>query len=115
MLMAAMMVWSQAIYDPKCITLMDAPLEGTDSAFVPALKAIGFQLVEPQGTFYMFPRTLIADDVAFCEKAKEFNLLIVPGTGFGCPGHTRISYCVPTDRARRSLDAFAKLAASFHD
>ena len=46
MLMAAMMVWSQAIYDPKCITLMDAPLEGTDSAFVPALKAIGFQLVE---------------------------------------------------------------------
>ena len=46
MLMAAMMVWSQAIYDPKCITLMDAPLEGTDSAFVPAFKAIGFQLVE---------------------------------------------------------------------
>ena len=46
MLLAAMMVWSQAIYDPKCITLMDAPLEGTDSAFVPALKAIGFQLVE---------------------------------------------------------------------
>ena len=46
MLMAAMMVWSQAIYDPKCITLMDAPLEGNDSAFVPALKAIGFQLVE---------------------------------------------------------------------
>ena len=48
MLMAAMMVWSQAIYDPKCITLMDAPLEGTDSAFVPALKAIGFQLVEDE-------------------------------------------------------------------
>ena len=48
------------------------------------------------------------------EKAKDFNLLIVPGTGFGCPGHTRISYCVPTERAERSLDAFAKLAASYN-
>ena len=89
--------------------------ETNRNILVKGLRDIGFQLVEPQGTFYMFPRTLIADDVAFCEKAKEFNLLIVPGTGFGCPGHTRISYCVPTERARRSLDAFAKLAASFHD
>ena len=81
---------------------------------VKGLRDIGFTVVEPQGTFYMFPRTLIADDVAFCEKAKDFNLLIVPGTGFGCPGHTRISYCVPTERAERSLDAFAKLAASYN-
>ena len=47
------------------------------------------------------------------EKAKDFNLLIVPGAGFGCPGHCRISYCVPTQRAERSLDAFAKLAAFY--
>jgi aspartate aminotransferase len=69
--------------------------------------------VEPEGTFYMFPQTLIPDDIAFCEKAKEFDLLIVPGSGFGCPGHTRISYCVPTERAERSLEAFAKLAACY--
>ena len=49
----------------------------------------------------------------FDEKAKDFDLLIVPGSGFGCPGHTRISYCVPTQRAERSLEAFAKLAAFY--
>ena len=75
-----------------------------------SLRDLGYHVVEPQGTFYMFPRTLIDDDVAFCEKAKDFNLLIVPGTGFGCSGHTRISYCVPTARIEKSLDAFEKLA-----
>lgn len=74
------------------------------------LRELGYHVVEPQGTFYLFPRTLIPDDIAFCEKAKDFHLLIVPGTGFGCPGHTRISFCVPTERVERSLSAFAKLA-----
>lgn len=77
------------------------------------LKDMGYHVVEPEGTFYMFPRTLIADDVAFCEKAKDFNLLIVPGIGFGCPGHTRISFCVPTARIEKSLSAFEQLAKSF--
>ena len=75
-----------------------------------SLREMGYHVVEPQGTFYMFPRTLIDDDIAFCEKAKDFNLLIVPGTGFGCSGHTRISYCVPTSRIEKSLNAFEKLA-----
>lgn len=74
------------------------------------LRDMGYHVVAPQGTFYMFPRTLEKDDVAFCEKAKEFNLLIVPGIGFGCPGHTRISFCVPTGRIEKSLDAFSQLA-----
>ncbi len=87
--------------------------ETNRNILVKGLRDIGFTVVEPEGTFYMFPRTLIEDDVAFCERAKDFNLLIVPGVGFGCPGHTRISYCVPTERAERSLDAFAKLAASY--
>ncbi len=87
--------------------------ETNRNILVKGLRDIGFTVVEPQGTFYMFPRTLIDDDAAFCEKAKDFNLLIVPGSGFGCPGHTRISYCVPTERAERSLDAFAKLAAHY--
>ena len=77
--------------------------EKNKEILVRGLRDLGFFCVEPQGTFYMFPRTLIPDDIAFCEKAKDFNLLIVPGTGFGCPGHVRISYCVPTERAERSL------------
>ena len=87
--------------------------EKNKEILVSGLRDLGFFCVEPQGTFYMFPRTLIPDDIAFCEKAKDFNLLIVPGTGFGCPGHARISYCVPTERAERSLEAFAKLAAAY--
>ena len=87
--------------------------ETNKNILVKGLRDLGFHVVEPEGTFYMFPRTLESDDIAFCEKAKEFNLLIVPGTGFGCPGHTRISYCVPTERAQRSLEAFAKLAAAY--
>ena len=84
--------------------------ETNKNLLVSALRDMGFHVVEPNGTFYMFPRTLIEDDIAFCEKAKDFNLLIVPGSGFGCPGHTRISYCVPTEVAKHSLDAFEKLA-----
>lgn len=84
--------------------------ETNKNLLVKALREMGFSVVEPDGTFYMFPQTLIEDDIAFCEKAKDFNLLIVPGSGFGCAGHTRISYCVPTEVAERSLDAFEKLA-----
>ena len=77
------------------------------------LREIGFDVVKPDGTFYIFPKTLEEDDVAFCERAKQFNILIVPGSGFGCPGHARISYCVPTERIERSLEAFKKLADSY--
>ncbi len=72
-------------------------------------KACGIDCVEPGGTFYLFPRT-IGNDIEFCEKAKSLDLLIVPGTGFGCPNHARISYCVPTDRIERALPAFEKLS-----
>lgn len=77
------------------------------------LRSFGYHCVEPGGTFYLFPRTLEADDVAFCERAKQYDLLIVPGAGFGCPGHTRISYCVPTERIERALPVFKKLAESY--
>lgn len=104
-----------SLFQRVCAACVDvtadvAVYEQNKEIMVPALRDMGYQVVEPQGTFYMFPRTLIEDDMAFCEKAKDFNLLIVPGTGFGCPGHARISYCVPTERAKRSLDAFEALA-----
>ena len=84
--------------------------ENNKNLLLKSLRQMGYHVVEPDGTFYMFPRTLIPDDIAFCEKAKDFNLLIVPGTGFGAPGHMRISYCVPTERIERSLSAFEALA-----
>ena len=70
---------------------------------------MGYHVVEPQGTFYIFPRTLIPDDIAFCEKAKEDDLLLVAADGFGCPGWVRISYCVDGEMIRRSFGAFQKL------
>ena len=87
--------------------------ETNKNLLLKSLREMGYHVVEPGGTFYMFPRTLEADDVAFCEKAKKYNLLIVPSTGFGCPGHTRISYCVPTERIERSLSAFEALAKEY--
>ena len=87
--------------------------ETNKNLLLKSLREMGYHVVEPGGTFYMFPRTLEADDVAFCERAKNHNLLIVPGAGFGCPGHTRISFCVPTERIERSLAAFEALAKEY--
>lgn len=77
------------------------------------LTELGFKCVKPVGAFYMFPETPIEDDVAFCNAAKEFNLLLVPGSGFGCKGHMRLSYCVSHDTIINSFPAFEKLATKF--
>jgi aspartate aminotransferase len=74
------------------------------------LIKIGFKCVKPQGAFYLFIRTPIADDKKFCEEAKQFNLLLVPGSAFGCPGHARLSYCISYEKIKKSLSAFDKLA-----
>ncbi|MDD6795850.1 MAG: pyridoxal phosphate-dependent aminotransferase [Clostridiaceae bacterium] len=77
------------------------------------LISLGFECVKPQGAFYLFPKTPIADDMKFAEIAKKYNILLVPGTSFGCPGYCRIAYCVSYDTVERSLDAFTKLAQEF--
>ena len=77
------------------------------------LRQIGFSCVEPGGTFYMFPRSLEPDANAFCRKAMELDLLLVPGDSFGCPGHFRLAYCVETEKVRRSLPLFDKLAQQY--
>ena len=77
------------------------------------LRSMGFTCVEPGGTFYLFPRSLEPDAAAFSERAKAHDLLLVPGDGFGCPGHVRISYCVPTERIERALPVFEKLAKEY--
>jgi aspartate aminotransferase len=73
------------------------------------LTKIGYECFKPQGAFYMFVKALEPDADAFCEKAKEEDLLIVSATGFGCPGYVRISYCVDGDMIQRSFGAFERL------
>ena len=74
------------------------------------LTEIGFKCVKPQGAFYLFIRTPIADDKKFCEQAKKFNLLLVAGSAFGCPGHARLSYCIDYGKIQNSLTHFDELA-----
>ena len=78
-----------------------------------ALCDMGFECVKPDGAFYLFPKSLEADDYAFCKKAIEYNLIMVPGTEFGCPGHVRISYCVSTEQIEKALPAFEKLCNEY--
>lgn len=75
-----------------------------------ALVAAGYDLVLPEGAFYMFPRTPIPDDVAFVRMLLDELILAVPGTGFGRPGHIRVSYCVEDETIERALPGFARAA-----
>ena len=78
-----------------------------------ALTAYGYEVVKPDGAFYLFVKALEEDAKAFCERAKEYELLLVASDSFGCPGYVRISYCVTTEQIERSLPAFKALAESY--
>lgn len=80
---------------------------------VSSLREMGYHVTEPGGAFYLFPRSLEEDDLAFSERAKQFDLLLVPGSGFGAPGHFRLAYCVQTEMIERSLPKFKALADSY--
>ncbi len=73
------------------------------------LVELGFECVKPQGAFYMFMKTPI-NDQEFCKKAKKYNILVVPGSAFACPGYIRIAYCVSYGTVIRSLPKFKELA-----
>lgn len=77
------------------------------------LKELGFDCVKPEGAFYMFVKTPV-DDKEFCEAAKKYNILMVPGTAFGCPGFVRIAYCVAYDTIINAMPGFRKLAEEFN-
>ncbi len=77
------------------------------------LRELGFEFVRPQGAFYLFPKALEADDVAFVRRAQAERILLVPGSGFGGAGHFRLSYCCPSEVLERSYDAFARLARHY--
>ncbi|NSW90817.1 MAG: pyridoxal phosphate-dependent aminotransferase [Firmicutes bacterium] len=77
------------------------------------LIGLGFSCIKPQGAFYLFPKALIDDDIEFAKRALKYNLLIVPGTGFGCAGYFRLSYCISIETIENSLPAFEALAKEF--
>ena len=78
-----------------------------------ALTGYGFKVIKPDGAFYMFVKSPEQSSVDFCERAKKYELLIVPGDDFGGEGYARISYCVAPDMIERALPAFKKLAESY--
>lgn len=77
------------------------------------LSELGFTCAKPEGAFYLWVKAKEEDDAAFVAKAKEFNLLLVPGSAFMCPGYVRIAYCVAPEMIKRSFAAFEKLAESY--
>ena len=77
------------------------------------LTELGYECVRPDGAFYLFVKTLEEDSESFCERAKEYDLLLVAGDGFACPGYMRISYCVDEKTIVNSMPAFKALAESY--
>ena len=77
-----------------------------------SLISYGYECVKPQGAFYLFVKAMGGDDKAFVQVLK-FNILLVPGSSFGCPGYCRIAYCVDYEMIERALPAFEKLAQKY--
>nr|WP_294490567.1 pyridoxal phosphate-dependent aminotransferase [uncultured Mediterraneibacter sp.] len=77
------------------------------------LRELGFECIKPEGAFYLFVKSPVEDEKAFCAEAKKYNILLVPGSSFGCPGYVRIAYCVSYETIINSLPKFAELAAEY--
>lgn len=78
------------------------------------LKNLGFDCIKPEGAFYLFVKSPIADEKEFCNEAKKYNILIVPGSSFACHGYVRMAYCVSYETIVNSLPEFAKLAKQYN-
>ena len=89
------------------------PYEINGKLLYDGLIAAGFECVKPQGAFYLFPKALEEDDYAFCERARRYDLLLVPGADFGAPGYFRAAYCIKTETIERSLPLFMRLANEY--
>lgn len=95
----------------KCIdTEVDiTPYNNNRELLYNALLSYGYHCIKPEGAFYLFVKTPMEDDIEFCKLAKKYNILIVPGTSFGCPGYARIAYCVAYQTIEKSLPGFKAL------
>jgi len=77
------------------------------------LKECGFTCIKPEGAFYLFVKSPIENEKEFCEAAKKYNILIVPGSSFGCPGYVRMAYCVAYETIVNALPKFKELAKEY--
>ena len=77
------------------------------------LKELGFECIKPEGAFYLFVKSPVADEKKFCNAAKKHNILLVPGSSFGCPGYVRMAYCVAYETIVNSLPKFKELAEEY--
>ena len=77
------------------------------------LTRLGYTCIMPQGAFYLFVQAMEEDAAAFCERAKKYDLLLVPSDDFGCPGYVRIAYCVAEETIVNAMPAFEKLAKEY--
>ncbi len=99
----------------KCVDAQ-VDLAGYDAnrkALYEGLKALGFECAKPEGAFYLWVKSPEADEKEFVNKAKKYNILMVPGSSFAWPGYVRLAYCVSNDMIMRSMPAFKKLAEEY--
>lgn len=82
-------------------------------ALYQGLKDCGFECIKPEGAFYLFVKSPVADEKEFCAAAKKYNLLLVPGSSFACPGYVRLAYCVAYETIVNSLPKFKELAQEY--
>ncbi len=82
-------------------------------ALCEGLKKCGFSFIWPQGAFYLFLKSPVEDEKEFCEKGKEYHILMVPGSSFACPGYVRLAYCVSYETIQGAMPGFEKLAQDY--
>lgn len=90
-----------------------APYRRNRDVLYAALTSAGFEVLKPQGAFYMFPRAPIADDVAFCREMQQHLVLVVPGSGFGTPGYFRMAYCVAPQVVDGAIPAIEQVGTKY--
>ena len=99
----------------KCVDCK-VDLEGYDTnrrLLYNGLTELGFECAKPEGAFYLWLKSPEADEKAFVNRGKKYNILMVPGSSFAWPGYVRLAYCVSGEMIKRSLPAFAKLSAEY--
>lgn len=102
---------------PRCLSLqVDVEIYNQNRELLyNNLTSFGYNCVKPEGAFYLFIKAFEEDDKNFAKRAKEHNILIVPGSSFGCPGYCRLAYCVPQSVIENSLEGFKKLALEYQN
>ena len=99
----------------KCVDAKTdlAAYDKNRQALYNGLKECGFECIKPQGAFYLFVKSPVENEKAFCEEAKKLHILMVPGSSFACPGYVRLAYCVSYETIVNSLPKFQELAKKY--